>query len=305
MSTSMLDQLLVPGRKLVFCDDTDIAGQPALNIVPDLRLILAIEMCSELYPQAAKRIAGRLAELKTSRFHSTEIINPNSASEWRKVAEPDRVAALSFLAHVLESCHARTSHVRVSKGQWDRLKFEAQRIGKVDVGLKGGLKRVLVNSLLRRLSRSPDPAVVVLDREKAGDAPLVETWPGSDFLVCGGPIVSPSSLVAGLQLADLVAWSVARFPSYAVPASRTGPPTASTRWRRGWWPGRGRSRICCERRPERRGSWPGGAQLTRSKEPRSRLKEAVGLAAAHSALVAPATTGSVAGHPRRGLDHVA
>ncbi len=195
---------------MVFCDDSDIAGQPVAHLVPDLRLIVAIEMRSELYIRAAERVAERLAELGMSKFHATEIANPPSGSEWSAVATKDRISALSFLMEVLASCDARAMHVRVSKGQYAHIRAAAKEFGDVSVGLKVGLKRVLVRSLVQRLSNGLRPAALVLDRDRSGDAPVVEEWPGAAFLVCGGPIVAPSERICGLQLADLAAWSINR-----------------------------------------------------------------------------------------------
>ena len=67
---ALLDALTVPARTLVFCDDTDIAGQPVPWLQPDLRILVAVEMSSETYGAAAAKLEARLAGLGMPEFHA-------------------------------------------------------------------------------------------------------------------------------------------------------------------------------------------------------------------------------------------
>lgn len=54
--------------------------------------------------------------------------------------------------------------------------------------------------------------MLVVDQDKAQQGAVVDKeWPEGQFLVGGGPITTPSHLVAGLQIADAMAWAVNRY----------------------------------------------------------------------------------------------
>lgn len=208
MGRQLLDHLKPPRRTLVFCDDTDIAaGVPWLR--PDLRILVAVEMSSERYAPAAAGIEAALERLGMPEFHATELANPKK-SPWRNVSAEGRVEALRFLADLFNSTGARVYQARIPKDQFVTLKARAQRVGKVGVGFKHGLKRVFLRCLFDHLEAQGGETVVVMDQDRNLVEPVVEDWPEGRFLVGGGPIAARSVDVPGLQLADLAAWSINR-----------------------------------------------------------------------------------------------
>jgi hypothetical protein len=202
--------LAVPGRTLIFCDDTDIAGQPVPWLEPDLRILVAVEMGSEAYAIAAAAMAAELSSLGVTEFHAADMANPQKKSPWKALEAKVRVEALHKLTAIFNGAGARVSQARVPKAQFAELKAQAQLQGKVGVGFKHGLRRVFLRCLFERLEAANRPAVVVIDQDKPLAGPVVEHWPEAAFLVESGPIAASSADVAGLQLADLAAWSINR-----------------------------------------------------------------------------------------------
>lgn len=207
--TSLSDELLVPGRTLVFCDDTEICGQPTTALRPDLRILVAVQIASDCYPVIDQAISAALKQLGVSEFHATDIASGNGG--WAGHSEEDRVSALTFIADQLEASATRMGAMWLPKAQFPSLKAKAQELGEVGVGYKHGLKRAFVRSIISRLAIGTRPAMLWLDQDTPLTAPKRENWPEGDFLIGGGPIAAPSHLVRGLQLADLAAWSIQRF----------------------------------------------------------------------------------------------
>lgn len=208
LGTSLTDQIAVAGRTLVFCDDTDIAGQPVAKL-PDLRILVAVQMASESYVALDATMSAALDRYGVAEFHATDIATGNRA--WKGRSEEERAAALAFVSEQL-SIHAdHIGGVWLPKGQYPQIRLDAEKIGKVSVGFKHGLRRVLVRSVVKRLAAGTRPAMLCLDQDRRLAGPKVENWPEATFLVGGGPLVAPSHMVRGLQLADLAIWSVQRF----------------------------------------------------------------------------------------------
>lgn len=205
----LANELFVPGRTLVFCDDTDIAGQPVEALKPDLRILVAVQMESDGYAALDAAITAALAENGVSEFHATDIATGNG--EWRGRDKAERTAALAFLAEQLAEHARRVGGVWLPKGHYAGIRVEAEKRGKVGAGFKTGLKRVLVRSIVERLANGTRSASLWLDQDAPLAVPQVEHWPEAAFLIAGGPVVAPSHLVSGLQVADLATWSVQRF----------------------------------------------------------------------------------------------
>lgn len=205
----LTNQLAVAGRTLVFCDDTDIAGQPVAKLRPDIRILVAVQVASESYAALDAAMTAALDQYGVDEFHATDIATGNRA--WKGRSEVQRAAALAFVAEQLSIHAVRIGAVWLPKEQYPQIRKDAEKIGKVGVGFKQGLRRVLVRSVVERLAAGSRPAMLWLDQDSPQARPKVEQWPEATFLVGGGPIVAPSHMVRGLQLADLAVWSVQRF----------------------------------------------------------------------------------------------
>ena len=208
-SEELADRLGVPGQTLVFCDDTDFAGQSVTALEPDLRVLVAVQIASDTYARLDAAMMAALDGYGVTEFHATDIATGNGM--WKGRTETERATALQFVASQLATHAVRVAAVWLPKGQYPSLRKEAEKLGSVGVGFKHGLRRALVRSVVERLAIGSRPAMLCLDQDTTIAGPKVEHWPEAEFLVGGGPIVSPSHLVRGLQLADLAVWSVQRF----------------------------------------------------------------------------------------------
>lgn len=208
-ATALTDQLAIAGQTLVFCDDTDIAEQPVATLQPDLRILVAVQMPSENYAALDATLTAALDQYGVQEFHATDIASGNHG--WKGRSEEERASALTFVADQLATYGGRIGAVWLPKGQYPQIRKDAEKLGKVGVGFKHGLRRVLVRSVVERLATGTRPAMLWLDQDNPLAEPKVEHWPEATFLVGGGPVVAPSHLVRGLQLADLAAWSVQRY----------------------------------------------------------------------------------------------
>lgn len=214
IAPKILATLAEKGRFLTFCDDSDIDGKPIQSFVADFRVLCAIKVRSENYTQLATAFKERLKKLDSSvcEFHATEIVNPNRKSLWKQVPIRDRVDAFDFLRELLEENTESLYYCHSSKEQYETLRKEAEKQGKVSVNFKAGLKRVFLRALIKRLAETSIPSIVVMDDDDNKKLPpRVESCPEGKFLVGGGPITADSREVEGLQLADFAAYAITRY----------------------------------------------------------------------------------------------
>jgi hypothetical protein len=209
MLEDLQNMLRVPGQTLIFCDDTDIQKRPVRTLEPDLRILVALQIDSAKYPAIEAALFAKLKDTGVSEFHATDIATGNGP--WSGCSMERREAVLQFLANIVAADVSRVGAVWLPQHQFPELKSRAELLGKVSVGFRHGLKRVFVRSIVEGLALGSKPAMLVMDQDKAISSPQLEIWPEATFLIGGGPIAAPSHLVPGLQLADLVAWSVHRF----------------------------------------------------------------------------------------------
>ena len=250
---ALLQALAEPGRTLVFCDDTDISGQPVPWLQPDLRILVAVEMSSRAYAVAAAELEAKVASLGMPEFHAAEIANPKGKSPWKGVPQAERATSLHFLAGVLNGAGAHVHEAHVPKAQFAALKAEAQLVGKVGVGFKQGLKRAFLRCLSDHLTLGANGTIVVMDQDKPLAEPVVEAWPEAAFLIGGGPVAARSVDVPGLQLADMAAWSINRYMCRKPQLAARAPLPSSTRRRSRWSAISAASAISspCRPRPKR------------------------------------------------------
>lgn len=205
----ILKDLGKAGRTLIFCDDSDIQGQPNPNFVSDLRVLCAIKVDSANYDKLD--ISKQIGSLGVKEFHATEVVNPNSDSAWKRVAYEDRVAIFNHMKLLMIMYAINAYYCYVSKNQYDDLRKKAEEIRSVNAKHKAGLKIVFLKTLFERLRILSKPVVFVMDQEKKINEPKIEFWKEGEFLEGGGPIVADSSLVHGLQLADFAVYSISRY----------------------------------------------------------------------------------------------
>lgn len=194
MTLNLPEMLSEPERVLVFCDDTDIAQQPVQSLQPDLRILVAVQLSSNDYGPISEKITAWLKDNDATEFHATDIVS--GRGEWKAKSIAERQQPLEFLASAFGEFLVRVDALWLSKGSYAGYKHEAEKLGNVGVGFKGGLRRVFLRCLMQRLSTEVLPPVLVVDQDKMQTKAVVDkSLPEGKFLAGGGPIMAPSHLV--------------------------------------------------------------------------------------------------------------
>ncbi len=201
-----------PGATLVFIDDTNFHGSSVRRLAPDLRVLVGVRIDSGHYAGIEAAMRQRLAEVGEAEFHAAEMVNPDKEGPWRRVSFPDRIAAFKFLGSLIERSCAEMRYIHVSKEQYAELRRAARDAGYGDFGLErdAGLKRVMLRCVLEELALEGRPAMVVIDQDRVRDGIEQDGSEDAPWLLGGGVLTAPSHLVAGLQIADALAYAVGR-----------------------------------------------------------------------------------------------
>jgi len=205
----IIENLADLSGSLVFCDDSDIHGQPNPDLVADIRVLCAIQMESSNYGRLD--LLQWLKQHQKQELHTTEVVNPNKKSEWYGVDYQIRIGVLEHAKQLLVNNVERIYYCHVSKGQYVELRKRAEKNGSVNANIKTGLKRLFLRTLLRRLESLPHSVTLVMDQDKVIQEPKFDSQYERNFLEGGAPIIADSSLIEGLQLADLAAWAITRY----------------------------------------------------------------------------------------------
>lgn len=215
---------VVEGRRAIFIDDggTGRHTLPSALLVQDFQLIVAIvldtEACSRLdalhdeWLRLARADAPGVAEL-----HTTDLVNPkNAKSPWSGVSEKRRTY---HLQHAYESLPEtiETIHYGYIGGQQYQELLRRARESHPEEALhahysdqKRGLARNFYKALAERIIEAGHEVVVFHD---AGFHPA---WTQEIIFTEDTPVWKqsiihvPSHAVAGVQVADLVAWTINR-----------------------------------------------------------------------------------------------
>lgn len=205
----IIKNLVNLSSSLVFCDDSDIQGQPNVDFVSDIRVLYAIQIESSNYGKLD--LLQLLIQHQKKELHTADIVNPSKKSEWYGVDPLIRIGILNHAKQLLLSNVERIYYCYISMGQYNKLRKEAEKHSSVNAKIKTGLKKVFLRSLLKRLESLQKSVTLVLDQDKATGEPIFESQYKQSFLEGGAPITADSSFVQGLQLADFAAWTITRY----------------------------------------------------------------------------------------------
>lgn len=203
----IIENLANLSGSLVFCDDSDIQGQPNADFIADIRVLCAIQIESSNYGRLD--LLQLLKQHQKQELHTTEIVNGNN--EWHGVDSSIRLNVLNHVKQLLLSNLEKIYYCHISKGQYNELRREAEKHSSVNAKMKTGLKRVFLRTLFRRLESLKKPVVLVIDQDRAIEEPKFDSQYKQNFLEGGAPIIADSSLIQGLQLADFAAWTITRY----------------------------------------------------------------------------------------------
>lgn len=211
----VFSQLEKPGHTLVFCDETNVTDAPAdAEVVPNLRIQCALVIQSDAYIKIAAAMKERLKILGPTEFHATEIVNPTKSSSWKPISIQNRLDAFDFLKDSILKTTMRILYAFVGPEQYvNELSVAAEKIKgeSINMGYIAALKTVFLRSLFEQLAPMDSPVTLVFDQDKPQSSPTIELWPEGNFLFGGGPIAANSADIPGLQLADMIAFSLGRY----------------------------------------------------------------------------------------------
>ena len=210
--THVLSTMRAPGTTLAFVDDTDFHGDSVSRLAPDLRVLAAVKLASGRYAEIEAALVSRLRDLGQVEFHGAEVFNPKKGSSWRNVSIPDRIAMFDLMSLLIERSGASMLYGYISDGQYEQMRRDRHLQGNADFGVSrnAALKRVMLRSLQEELYAEGQPAMIMIDQDRARSAIGRDESENAPRLVGGGVLTAPSSQVAGLQLADALSFGIGR-----------------------------------------------------------------------------------------------
>ncbi|WP_437605677.1 DUF3800 domain-containing protein [Sorangium sp. So ce834] len=210
----ILYEMAVPGRMLVFIDDSGTPGKPLPDLAADFHFLCGVAMTSDAYAAAKDRILSELLTIGNGirEFHTVEIVNPSKTSPWRGVSLDARQEALVAAIDVLKGAASSILHCFVSGEQYDaELKPRIlAAVGRAQ-SPKNALQHVFFNSLIPFLQRTGEDVAIVMDSvAPLSNAIRIQAAADPIRLYEGGVIHVDSKDEPGIQLADLTAYMVNR-----------------------------------------------------------------------------------------------
>tara|TARA_R110002020_G_scaffold132643_6_gene296185 strand:- start:115 stop:888 length:774 start_codon:yes stop_codon:yes gene_type:complete len=211
-STHALSVMRGPGTTLVFVDDTDFHGNRVGRLAPDLRVLAAVKLDSGQYAEIEAALESRLRALGQDEFHGAEVCNPKEGSSWRNVSISDRIAMFELMSSMVEKSGASMRYIFISDGQYEQIRRDHCEQGNADVRVSrnAGLKRVMLRYLRAELNAESQPAMIMIDQDRARSGIERDRSENAPELVGGGVLTAPSSQVAGLQIADALSFGIGR-----------------------------------------------------------------------------------------------
>ncbi len=172
-----------PGTTLAFVDDTDFHGDSVSRLAPDLRVLAAVKLDSGRYAEIDAALTDRLRELSQIEFHGAEVCNPEKGSRWRDVSVSDRIAMFNFMSSLVERSGASMLYSYISDGQYEQMRRDRHRQGNADFGVNrnAALKRVMLRSLQEELYAEGQPAMIMIDQDRARSGWVVDNRRRADL----------------------------------------------------------------------------------------------------------------------------
>lgn len=213
----VLTALHVPGRSLVFIDDTETEELEASPRV-GLAVYAAIVLRSDGYPVIEAELLNCLARLPRGQYlHACEIVNPGNSSAWRDYPIGERKQLLVQAGKILSARARQVYFAQVRSDEYegffrspDNQAARKQGTPSLPKGHKAGLRSVFPEPLLAAIGEAfPGDELVVVQDQDVGLCRL--HFPSPPCRLFDSSIYCLASRdVSGLQLADLAAYSLLR-----------------------------------------------------------------------------------------------
>ena len=207
--------LLVPGRILVFLDDSELSGV----FEGPVDLYGGVVLRSDDYANVEATLAGILSGYpKAKELHAVEVMNPSKAAEgWTNYSMEQRRDVFARWGACLSSAHLTIPYLYLRRDQWQELleQGHAQQ-GQVDI-LKGkqrkpeeAVRRVALDLLARFIHANYGEQVAIFVQDAKANQVQESRFIGHENVFECSLFHAFSHLVAGLQLADLAIYSISR-----------------------------------------------------------------------------------------------
>lgn len=206
----VLNELVHPGRKLLFIDDSGTSDKPLVGLVKDFMLLAGVLIRSENYSQIIKEIREHIqrASEPLSELHTTEILNPSKKSPWRKLSNEYRVESLQLLGSLIHKYALALPYMYIGAKQYREILFKSKVKKRSQ---KKGLKQAYYYAVVKSCWFSDGlPFAILYDSEENLKERLKIINVKNNNMLCNGYIEASSSQVIGIQLADYAAYSLNR-----------------------------------------------------------------------------------------------
>ncbi|TGS87414.1 DUF3800 domain-containing protein [Mesorhizobium sp. M3A.F.Ca.ET.174.01.1.1] len=203
---ALVGDLMVPGRILAFCDETDLTKEATSTMVADIHFHAAVVLPSEDYGPLTAPLAAALQEFGVAEFHAVDIVNNGKKSVWKERNKADRLAALGTICDALCASSGHVYYVHVPKAQYDYYASLLPLSGDHKTGV-----RTRFRELIAEMLDTPTPAIVIADKDKNSKGLGLAKFEGSDHLLGGGIFLAHSHEILGLQLADAAVYVIGRY----------------------------------------------------------------------------------------------
>jgi len=206
----VIKELMVPGRNLLFIDDSGTSKKPLKELVKDFVVLCGVVVESERYKEIVETIREHLSKATENldELHTTEILNPGKRSPWRKVGDEYRIASLELLRSLVSKHALRLPYMYIGVKQYCELLMKGvARRKSHKTGLKEAYYYAAVNS---EWCTDGNPFAIIYDSEKDLEGRLKIYNIGNRKMLCGGFIEASSEQIPGIQLADFAAYSLNR-----------------------------------------------------------------------------------------------
>lgn len=214
---ALQQELCLPGKLLVFIDDSGTTGQPLGNVlVRDYVIHAATVVRSDDYPSFLNEHQALLSRHPgIDEFHTVELVNGRGQWEGRNIAE--RLEAFNSFDSLLRRLGQLVLHVGIGVEQYSELMSQVQKSILAPGNWKWkshseGARAVLLKSIVPqvRATFGELPLVLVEDADNERNDCCEQMFAPDVNVFADGVFRVDSRIVPGIQLADFAAYPLNR-----------------------------------------------------------------------------------------------
>jgi hypothetical protein len=208
----ILADLCVPGRDLIFVDDSGTPNEPLPLLLSNYVLMCGVLLRSEEYRLVKGRLQHFLMELGLEEFKTTHIVNPPSRSLWKRATLQKRKDSLYLLSDILAGSVETVLFCHVSGEQYyARIQPGILEMGGKEMDHKAAVEKVFFERVVHlfgpRACPTKGETAIVYDSPKplGTNQIALEPIPDPRGFYEGSIIHVDSRVEVGIQIADFAA----------------------------------------------------------------------------------------------------